>query len=47
MTNSGFYPSTFVFNFISPKIQFLSHLLSSVVLWGGPMVDNKGKIPEI
>ena len=29
------------------KIQFLFCLLSSVALWGGPMVDTKGNIFEI
>ena len=35
----AFYPSTFIYSGISPKVQFLYCLLSSVVLWSGPMVD--------
>ena len=35
----GFYSQPF-----SSKVQFLYNLLSSVALWGGPMVDTKGKI---
>ena len=41
---AGFYPSTFVYSCFSPKIGFLYCLLSSVVPWGGPMVDTKQNI---
>ena len=44
---SGYYPSNFVYSCFSSKIQFLYCLLSSVALWGGPMVDTKVKIFEI
>ena len=43
----AFYPSTLIYSSISPKVQFLYCLLSSVVLWSGPMVDNTEKIFEI
>ena len=43
----SFYPSTFVYNHISTKIRFLCCLHSSVALWCGPMVGNKGKTFEI
>ena len=44
---AGFYPSTFVYSCFPPKIQFLQYLLSSVVLWGGTMVDTKRKMFQI
>ena len=43
----GFYLSTFAYSRFPPKIQFLYCLLSSVILWGGPMVDTEGSIFEI
>ena len=45
--NSGFYPCTFVYSRISPKIQFFQCLLSLVVPWGDHMVNNEGKMFEI
>ena len=38
---TGFYPSTFVYSHFPPKVQFHYCFLSSVALWGGPMVDTK------
>ena len=38
-----FYPSTFVYSRISPKIQFLECFLSSVAPLCGPMLDTEGK----
>ena len=43
----GFYPSTFVYSHFPLKIQFLYSVLSSVALWGGPMIDTEGKMFEI
>ena len=43
---SSFYPSTFVYNRFSPKIQFLYCVLSSVASLGGPMVDTQGRLLE-
>ena len=43
----GFYPSAFVYNCFSPKIQFLYCLLSLVALLGCLMVDTEGEILEI
>ena len=34
----------FCLQLFSSKVQFLYNLLSSVALWGGPMVETKGKI---
>ena len=39
----GFYLSIFVNSRISPKIQFLGYLFSSVPLCDGPILDIKGK----
>ena len=42
---SGFYPSTFVYSRFCSKIQFLYRLLSSLSLWGAPiMVGTKEKV---
>ena len=41
-----FYPSTFVYSRISPKIQFLDSLLNSVAPWGGFMLDIEGNVLE-
>ena len=41
---SGFYLSNFVYNCFPPKIQFPYSFLSSLSMWGAPMVGTKGNI---
>ena len=43
---TGFYSSTFIYSHFSTKIKFLYCLLSSVALWGSPMVETEGNIFE-
>ena len=40
----GFYPITFVYSHFPLRNQFLYSVLSSVALWGGPMIDTEGDI---
>ena len=43
----GFYPITFVYSHFPLTNQFLYSELSSVILWGGPIVDTEGEMFEI
>ena len=44
---AGFHSCTFVYIPISPKIQFLYSLLSSVALWVAPWYTPKGRSFEL
>ena len=43
----GFYPITFVYSHVPLTNQFFYSELSSVALWGGPIVDTEEEVIEI